>query len=465
METDSHLLNRPGLHSIKMRVILMFGIITALMAAGMTRLAYVSVRDIYLRQLTEQTERLSRLAAAQIDVRFLDFIEPGGAQSPGLTHYRKEVRRIAERLFLNDVFIFNAQGKVLVNAEGTLNASAGVALYLNQLQNLPQNGSFHSLPFKARDGQWYFWNFLRLTPRYFLGVRERSEKLAELDALARLFWGIGLLGVFLVVLAGWFVGRSITRPVNKLIAFSAEIGQGNLQAEAPGEIRGELAQLNAALQTMQRNLKRQEEEKEEILAQIAHELRNPLGGISLLAGLITEDPAAGSMVREYAQTISRETEGLKHQIGAYLHYSRPQPAQPEPIDVPDFFAEAAERFSLRPEAARIRLSINSEPADFEFDPTHLRQILWNLIENSIRSGADEIELGNNGSRLYVRDNGRGIAADHLAHIFEPFFTTEPEGTGLGLAVCRKLCRANNAEIRAANNPVTGCTFSIWKQQR
>ncbi|MEJ2537414.1 MAG: ATP-binding protein, partial [Calditrichia bacterium] len=93
----------------------------------------------------------------------------------------------------------------------------------------------------------------------------------------------------------------------------------------------------------------------------------------------------------------------------------------------------------------------------------------NLLSNSIEAcavgGNISIYFAQESDKwiLSVCDDGRGISEENLTRIFEPFFTSSSGGTGLGLAVCRKLCRENNSEIRADNNPDKGCTFSIEKQ--
>ncbi len=452
-----------GVHSIKFRVIIIFSVITTLLVLLMARLAYVSARNIYLRQLEEQTTRLSRIAAAQTDLRFLNFIEPG-MHSPGIERYQNQLRQTAARLNLSDIFIFNLQGQVLINVSPLADARAGLHIHLKEIRTLQPMASFHSLPFKGRDGQWYFWNYLRLNKNYFLGVRERSARLSELDSLANLFWGIGILGVFLVVLSGWFIGRSIARPIDNLIAFSADIGSGEMHSRPPEAVRGELALLKDALLKMRNNLITSQQEKENMLAQIAHELRNPLGGIALLAGLIKEDPAGSDTIKTFAQRIADETEGLKNQISAFLNYGRPPQAEPESIDLQSFFAEISTELQSRPDMAGVHFKWNIPDERIEFDPAHLRQIIRNLTENSVRAcGAQgTIEIGADRREIYIRDNGSGIPEEIIDKIFEPFFTTHSNGTGLGLAVCRKLCEENKAELTVMNNKDKGCTFTIRK---
>jgi two-component system sensor histidine kinase PilS (NtrC family) len=90
---------------------------------------------------------------------------------------------------------------------------------------------------------------------------------------------------------------------------------------------------------------------------------------------------------------------------------------------------------------------------FQFDPDHLRQILWNLLRNAWRfsrkqAGSIRIaaHVAADGMRLEIEDDGPGVAADHHGKLFEPFFTTYAQGTGLGLFLARELAEANRAAL-------------------
>jgi two-component system, OmpR family, sensor histidine kinase BaeS len=88
---------------------------------------------------------------------------------------------------------------------------------------------------------------------------------------------IGLGGVILTILAGWFMANAIVKPLNKLIKFSTEIGKGNFNVDSPAAMHGEIKMLSEAMDKMKNELLLNHKERENLLAQIAHEIRNPLG--------------------------------------------------------------------------------------------------------------------------------------------------------------------------------------------
>jgi len=258
--------------------------------------------------------------------------------------------------------------------------------------------------------------------------------------------------------------------VNKLVGFSNEIGKGNLFYKKPENIFGEIKVLADALDKMRSDLQMSQKEKENLLAQIAHEIRNPLGGIELMANLTKEDLMQGKVNVEYLDRILKEVGGLKVLITAFLNYSRPVLSDVKEIEIEELFAELKESFKKEISAKKISFICNAELKKIIFDYDHLKRISSNLVKNAIESisGDGLIELKSyrqNGElKIMVTDNGIGIENIHQLRLFEPFFTTKKDGTGLGLAISKKLCRENNADIVFSENLPRGSIFTITKNE-
>jgi signal transduction histidine kinase len=112
----------------------------------------------------------------------------------------------------------------------------------------------------------------------------------------------------------------------------------------------------------------------------------------------------------------------------------------------------------------VAIDAGGAPEAWPLDQARMRQVLTNLLENALRSGTDQVDARvaeERGELIYVvRDRGPGIPAEDLARIFEPFFTRRTQGTGLGLAVARRLVELHGGTIRARNAPDGGAEFSI-----
>ncbi len=450
--------------TIKTRIMVIFSLIALILVGSMAFISYQFVRDIYLEQIKDQIIMMNNVLAHDLNAIYLDYIQTG-TDNMAFRYYQKKLSEANSVMDLNNVFLFNSNFEILVKAKDDI-SPARLKINRNEIDELKTSDSVVSLPFKAEDGNWYVWGFHRLTDQYYLGIQEGAERLERLDSLALIFIGIAVFGLLLTFFAAWLVAKAIASPINQLVEFSDEIGNGNYQSDPPTEISGELAVLNNALINMRNGILQHQEEKEKLLAEIAHEIRNPLGGVELLAGLIKENLRKDSQNTEYADKIIKEIQGLKQQVNDFLQFSRSAPARPISLNLSNIIAEIQDLYEEQLEQKNISLIWENNITDLKFDLNHMRQILINLVSNSInvlqKNGKIWIYANHNGkqSNISISDNGPGIPENEIKVIFEPFYSKRTGGTGLGLAICRKLCEENNARITVENNKEAGCTFSI-----
>ena len=455
--------------TIKHRIILIFTSITVVLVVVMAFVSYYFVRNIYSNQLYDQTSLLTRMTGAGLNPKFLPLLPAGDKKNLAGDFYRKYLKSQTETMGLRQAFIFDDSFTILAHSDSTYQLGRSqpeLMINRSEISSLRSGESTLSLPFKGWDDNWYLWGFYRLDDSRWLGIQESADRLAKIEGLAEIFWIIGLSGVFVTVVSGWLLARSIAKPIDHLVKFSEELGKGRFDTAAPANVRGELSTLTRALDRMRSDIALKQKEKMDMLAQIAHEIRNPLGGIELLAGLIEEAAQADEVSRDYARKILDEIRGLKVLVSDFLNYSKPVEAKPEWVDVSDLVDEIRDIFHNQCKTKNFTISQNGEVGNLWFDPHHLRQILMNLVSNSLEQtgagGLIEFQVTENQDKswLLAMDDGPGIAEENLTSVFEPFFTTRTDGTGLGLAICDKLCRANMAEISVRNNSQKGCTFTI-----
>ena len=265
------------------------------------------------------------------------------------------------------------------------------------------------------------------------------------------------------------MSRAITNPLYRLVRFSEEIGKGNFKVHQPNNLKGEIKYLAQAMDKMKNDLSENQAQKENMLAQIAHEIRNPLGGIELLTNLAKENLPANEKNDDYFERILNEVHRLKNLITSFLNYSKPVPANPEWIDLKLLISEVEKNFYGQFENHEIEFKKDFQFYTFWFDRDHLTQILINLISNSIASikgeGRIYFQTIKEGKywHLKIADDGEGIPKENMSSIFTPFFTTKKNGTGLGLAISKKLCKENLADLNIDNNSNGITTFSIVKE--
>jgi len=189
-----------------------------------------------------------------------------------------------------------------------------------------------------------------------------------------------------------------------------------------------------------------------LTANIAHEIRNPLSAISHAAQLLGEDThdAAQTRLTGIIENNARRLDRLVEEVLTLNRRDRLNPVGFDAATLAALIDELRQTEEIPADAV-----IVSMPASlhFQFDPDHLRQIVWNLLRNAWRFSrrqAGSLRFGaqtpGDGVQLEIEDDGPGVSPEHQGKLFEPFFTTDAQGTGLGLFLARELAEANHAAL-------------------
>jgi two-component system sensor histidine kinase HydH len=195
-------------------------------------------------------------------------------------------------------------------------------------------------------------------------------------------------------------------------------------------------------------------------AVLAHEIRNPLASLKGNAQLLARALPEGERTRGKADRVVGEAIRLENLTNDLLEFARTGAIRREPTDPALLLREAASVAGDQP----VSIEVTGAPDAWPLDRPRMLQVLTNLIENAVQTGAQPVEAKVERARdqlVYtVRDHGSGIAEDDLARIFEPFFSRRTTGTGLGLAVARRLVELHGGTILARNAPGGGAEFTV-----
>jgi two-component system sensor histidine kinase PilS (NtrC family) len=193
-----------------------------------------------------------------------------------------------------------------------------------------------------------------------------------------------------------------------------------------------------------------------LTANIAHEVRNPLGAISHAAQLLQEEPGVSDTSARLITIINENSRRLDRMVNDVLRLNRGERAHRERFRLAEFLAGFVEQFAQieKIDAGIFRVEQAAGP-EVLFDRSHLNQVMWNLCRNALRhcrrsaaSIAIRVSMDRAGStvKLDVLDDGPGVPLEMRARLFEPFFTTAAGGTGLGLYIAREVCEANGGTL-------------------
>ncbi|AKU93305.1 sensor histidine kinase [Vulgatibacter incomptus] len=206
----------------------------------------------------------------------------------------------------------------------------------------------------------------------------------------------------------------------------------------------------------------------ELMASIAHELRNPLGVIDSSAHLLRsrlQRSRAVAGCEEHLDRIQGQVRIAARIIDDLLELARSRPPKREAVDLPAVLESARSSVATPPDLV---VEVQLEPSlhVVHGDPGHLRQILVNLLENAVEAagagGRVRLTALVEGSELALRvsDSGSGIDPDLGLSIFDAFVTGRPQGVGLGLPLSRMLAERSGGSLELGDGPLPGATFVV-----
>lgn len=194
-------------------------------------------------------------------------------------------------------------------------------------------------------------------------------------------------------------------------------------------------------------------------AAVAHELRNPLAGISGAIQVIARSLAEDDRRKPIMMKVEEQVRRLDLLVTDLLNFSRPTEARLATTRLEEVVRTAAELVQREHPGVVLRVEGHGEAVA---DANLLHQVVLNLILNGIQAqeGRGEVRVVVAPGRILVSDAGPGVSIENSRRIFDPFFTTKVRGTGLGLAICRKLVTAMGAHLMLAEGPLPGAAFAV-----
>jgi PAS domain S-box-containing protein len=215
--------------------------------------------------------------------------------------------------------------------------------------------------------------------------------------------------------------------------------------------------------------KRRMQELGEMAAAVAHEIRNPLGGIQGYASLLYKDLENDANSRQMAGYILEGSKHLTHLVEDVLDYARPLQLHKEPVDLPLLVKKVSDFIKVDPQFpknVKIDLQIKEPSLLISLDEVLFRAALLNLFFNAAdampKGGTLKIHLSRGKEKVFllIADTGKGIEPKHLEKIFTPYFTTKKKGNGLGLCETYKIMEAHFGTIEVESKIDEGTNFTI-----
>ncbi len=292
-------------------------------------------------------------------------------------------------------------------------------------------------------------------------------------------FSIAILVLVLVAFMSQQIGKNLTTPIKVLVDSTARVAAGNLDEQCELKTHDEIGDLAAAFNQMTLDLKQSRDQliqaerlatAGKMSASFAHEIRNPLSSMRMLAQMLMKKPdMATEKHQQSLRFILEEIERIDAIVKGLMDFSRPtaltlkrQPIAPLLQGILDVMAA-----NLAHHQIQLMLRLSPETPEAKFDSDKLKQAFMNVVLNAIEAmpqgGVLKVTTftENDSVCIKVEDTGAGIPEADLEHLFEPFFTRKTKGTGLGLANVKRIFDEHGGRVEIESVQGEGTTVLMW----
>jgi signal transduction histidine kinase len=310
--------------------------------------------------------------------------------------------------------------------------------------------------------------------------RPVDQAMAQIVADSQRDFGLLLLVIIMSAALAMWISRRLVRSTERLRQHALAVGQGEWGTVASIDGATELRDVAGALNTMSTELRQRDEQREEVVSSIAHDLRNPLAVITGHTQLAQRQLLRGESLNEdRLQALLASIQGsagrLQALIGEFQDAARlragPLELRTGPTDLVALVGKAVQELAQTTEKHRFAYEPTESHLVGNWDVARLERVVANLLSNAVKFSpaggeiAVAVARDDRGAVLTVRDRGIGIPTDDLPHIFNPFrrgsnASGRITGTGLGLWGARRIVEQHGGAIEVASAEGSGSTFTV-----
>ena len=467
--------------SFRRKLILSFVALAMLVVGGSGWFLYERALDSLEAQMSSHLVAETRLIANGLPADIAR-MRPGYETAPYYSEYirrwTKWLRASQDMVGARRIYVFDRKCRSLLDTEPGIHIGFRYewVKYRDRMEvdDVWQGLATHTVRFTAPEtGVDYMTGYAAIRNAQgevvaAVGVDIGTGFMNAIHGFKRSVYFFAVLSALLTLILGLGMARQVTRPIKRLVTAAREIGRGNLDRAVDTSAGDEIGYLGETMEEMRQKLLEREGQLRQMLAGVAHEIRNPLGGIELYAGLIADDLPDGDGRRQHILKVIGEVRTLNAVITEFLEFARPAISVPTLTPVAVLVEDAA--FLLSPEMERAGVLYRSDvPAGIAVyaDGEQVKGALINLMKNALQAmgkGGTLTVIASGDDRetsIEIKDTGPGVPEDVIGRLFEPFFTTREQGSGLGLAIVQQTLERNGGRVELASAPGRGTSVTLY----
>jgi signal transduction histidine kinase len=427
----------------------------AVMALLADRLARRALED----EVSARLVATAKAAAAALPAERVEKLAPGDEATRTYGHLRARLDPVA-RATGTRLLVVRPDRTALADSAGRVRIGEPVAALERDRLEIARAAAGQAVAsqvlFEGADGRLHKTGYAPLRDGAgkvvaVVGADGTAPSFETLREFRRTLATVAIAGALLGAVVAALAALTVTRPLLRITAAARRIAHGDLETPLwRRRRRDEIGTLRDTLEEMRRALHARDEERETLLAGIAHEVRNPLGALDLFAGLLAEELASRPEAAHVAR-IRAELASLSRVVEEFLDYARARPPVREPVELARLLGEVSDL--VQPLAAERGVSISVEgTGEARADRDQLRRAAVNLVRNAVEaspaSGLVELSarMADGDAVVEISDRGPGLTPEARERLFRPFFTTKERGTGLGLALAKQVADAHGGAL-------------------
>ncbi|SDF32791.1 Signal transduction histidine kinase [Thermoanaerobacter thermohydrosulfuricus] len=291
----------------------------------------------------------------------------------------------------------------------------------------------------------------------------------SVNLFKQVFWWIFVITLIAILSISVYMSKKFTRPIQILKNAAHQIASGNLNVKINYKEEDELGDLAKSMNTMVKQLSITDKFRKDLIANISHDLKTPLGLIRGYSEMLLDYYGDDKEKREkYLNTVIKETERMSKLVDDVLQLSKLQSGmveiKEEPIDLEKLIFETLDIFEIQILEKNIEVKLNNLKLKVIADREMIKRVIINIISNAMASMENggiltiTAEPQDKEILIKVSDTGCGIPQKDLEHIFDRYYKGNKSGTGLGLAIVKEILTLHGSKYGIESQEGVGTTF-------
>jgi len=448
-----------------------FAVITALLISAAILIisvpAYWLTRNTLEDQLADYLQTNIKVIAEKLDPAIVKLVCDYSGPTFLKDSLVQSLSAILPKFSANSIYLIDDQNKICLIVGDQTSALQSQMIHQPEIQKALQTGIACSPLFSDNTGKTYksVFKVIGRTDRsaIILGLDADAQFLKYTEQLRRRMLSIGFIVLMISILAVMILSRTLTRPLSLLTKFAEDIGKGRAEPTILQKRQDEIGFLGKTMEHMRREVDQREKENKQLIASVAHEIRNPLAGMRVNAELLLEATQDMPDISNYSQAVANEINNLSNIVENFLTYAQPIEATLTSYSI---------RLLIEETLTQIRQDFPEHHFRIEGDglallhPGKIKHAFFNLLKNACEATPKDEEIlisiksRDQKTLISIFNKGTPIPVEVKPQIFDAFFSTKSAGVGLGLSITKSIVEQHGGRIKLARSDAGGTEFVL-----